>query len=52
MYGLYDNYISSLYELEDIIDIEWEDWMITDEDYEEMYHLIRRLRSLLFLNNY
>lgn len=51
-YGMYDEYIFALSELKDILEIDWCDWMLTDEDYKEMYYLASRLRSLLLLNNY
>ena len=51
-YGMYDDYIRLLSELKDVLEIDWCDWMITDEDFEEMYYLASRLRSLLLWNNY
>lgn len=50
--GVYDYYISLLGELKDVLEIDWCDYMLTNEDYEEMYSLASRLRTLLLLNNY
>ncbi len=51
-YGMYDEYILALSELKEVLEIDWCDWMLTDEDYNEMYCLASRLRTLLLLNNY